>query len=317
MKRLTAISTRSAWVALVLMCGPGCALAQGDPPDLPPVVDPLPAPPSRDPAAVALIAPYRYDDLLWENDRTAHRIYSHRLEAAEPPSGSGVDSWGKNVAWPFADRQLRTGDQHGFHGEGLDFYNVRATRGAGGLGIWHDNKLWTSRNFVRHRIVRSGGDVADFSVDYAPWPVDVDRRVWETRRFTLPLGTHFTRIVSTLSSDKADPLTVGIGIGKQTTGPGAGELTVDRARGLISWWGPEDGPHGRMAIAIRVDPAMIADIRQDADNHLVLLTVEPGKPFVYYSGSAWSKGAGGFRTRAAWDSYAAAARLDFKVPEGK
>jgi hypothetical protein len=83
---------------------------------------------------------------------------------------------------------------------------------------------------------------------------------------------------------------------------------------VLSFWGPNDPHHGRMAIALRVDPAMIAEVRSDADNHLVLLRVTPGKPFVYYSGSAWSLGEGGFRTRAAWDRYTAAERVDFTPP---
>jgi hypothetical protein len=301
--------------ALMLVATPSSpAVGQQEAPAMPRDRGPLPSPPTREPRAVVTLADYRYGDILWENDRTAHRVYARALEAAEPPSGSGIDAWGKNVAWPFADRQLRTGDQHGYHGEGLDFYNAGTTRGAGGLGIWHDNKLWTSRNVARHRILATGGKVADFTVDYAPWPVDVGRKVWETRRFTLPLGTHFTRLVSTLSSDRSEPLVVGIGIGKRTTGQGAGELTVDRARGVLSWWGPEDGDHGRMAVALRVDPAAIAEMRADADNQLVLLRVRPGRPFVYYSGSAWSKGQGGFRTRAQWDAYAAGEALDFTPP---
>src|SRR6059058_1422863 len=85
---------------------------------------PLPPPTVRTPQARASIAPYRYDDVLWENDRTAHRIYGHALEAAEPPSGSGIDAWGKSVRWPYMERQLRSGDQHANHGEGLDFYDV-------------------------------------------------------------------------------------------------------------------------------------------------------------------------------------------------
>ena len=202
--------------------------------NLPPVDKPLPPAPDKTPRAAVLIADYRYDDLLWENDRTAHRIYGHALQAIEPPSGSGIDSWGKNVRWPYMDRQLRTGDQHGYHGEGMDFYNVGGGRGAGGLGIWFDDKLWTSRNYRAHRILKNGPDAADFEVDYAPWPVDVGRKVWETRRFTLPLGTHFTRMVSTIGSDSREPLIVGIGIGKKTTGDG-GDLTVDRARGMLSW----------------------------------------------------------------------------------
>ncbi|KQR85270.1 DUF4861 family protein [Sphingomonas sp. Leaf343] len=303
-------------IFLALLAAPASLGAQQAlAPEMPHRSGSLPEPESRTPRAIVVEAGYRYDDLLWENDVTAHRIYSKPLEAAEPPSGSGIDSWGKNVAWPFADRQLRTKDQHGYQGEGLDFYNVGTTRGAGGLGVWHDNKLWTSRNAARHRILASGEKIADFTVDYDPWPVGVERRISEHRRFTLPLGSHFTRLVSTLSSNKPEPILVGIGVGKRTTGSGAGELTVDRSRGLLSWWGPADGDHGRMAIAIRVDPGMIHDVRQDADNYLILLRVEPGKPFVYYSGSAWDKGQGNMRTRQEWDAFARSQQLDFKPPE--
>src|SRR3954464_7187810 len=186
---------------------------------MPPIEKPLPRPDAegQKPRAVAMLAPYRYDDILWENDRTAHRIYGKALEAAEPPSTSGIDAWGKNVRWPYMDRQLKSGDQHGFHGEGLDFYDVGTTRGAGGLGIWFDNKLWLSRNYRRARILRNGPGVAEFEVDYAPWPVDVVRNVRETRRFALPMGTNFTRMVSTISSSAPGDLIVGIGIAKHPT----------------------------------------------------------------------------------------------------
>jgi hypothetical protein len=170
--------------------------------------------------------------------------------------------------------------------------------------------------FDHYKILRSGGDTADFVVDYAPWPVGLERRAWETRRFTLPLGTNFTRMVSTISSNKPGPLLVGIGIEKTGRGAQIGELTTDRKAGFLSWWGPSIGNYGRMGVAIRVDPAMIVDVRQDHDNFLVILKVTPGKPFVYYSGSAWDKGQGGFRTRAAWDGYAASTPLDFRPPAG-
>jgi hypothetical protein len=282
------------------------------PPAMPPVHGPL-APPTgadRQPRATVMLAHYRYDDILWENDRTAHRIYGQALEAAEPPSSSGIDAWGKNVRWPFMDRQLRTGDQHAYHGEGLDFYNVNSFRGAGGLGIWQDNKLWVSRNYRSYKILQNGPDVARFQVTYAPWPVDVDRRVWETRRFSLPLGTNFTRTISTIGSDKPGTMLVGIGIGKHPTSDANGTLHVDRARGTLSWWGPEDPVKGAMAIALMVDPKMIAEVREDSDNYLVLLRVEPGVPFVYYMGAGWDKGPD-FRNEAQWDAYVGAQRPDF------
>lgn len=288
--------------------------AQTAPPPvaMPKITLPLTPPPAaeRAPRASVVFAPYRYDDLLWENDRTAHRIYGPALEAFEPPSTSGIDAWGKAVAWPFMERQLKTGDQHGYHGEGVDYYNVNTFRGAGGLGIWYDNKLWVSRNFKRHRIIKNGPDVAQFEVDYAPWPVDTVRTVRETRRFTLPIGTNFTRMVSTISSNKPGAMTVGIGISRRATAGGQGTLKVDRARGTVSWWGPTDPDKGTMAVALLVDPATIAEVRDDADNHLVLLRATAGKPFVYYMGAAWDKGPN-FRTRDAWEAYVAAQKPDF------
>ncbi|HEX8471385.1 MAG TPA: DUF4861 family protein [Brevundimonas sp.] len=64
---------------------------------------PLPPPADPTPRAVVYFAPERFDDLMWENDRTAHRIYGHALQANEPPSGSGIDVWGKKVRWPYVN----------------------------------------------------------------------------------------------------------------------------------------------------------------------------------------------------------------------
>lgn len=251
-------------------------------------------------SAVVTVADYRYDDILWENDRTAHRIYGHALEAVEPPSGSGIDAWGKGVRRPYMDRQLRTGDQHANHGEGLDFYDVGGSRGAGGLGVWHDNKLWTSRNWRSYEILASGGSTAAFRVEYAPWPVDTGRAVAESRTFTLPLGVNFTRMVSTLTSNTADPLLVGIGIAHRRGANERGFTEV--APGRLSYWGPEIPGKGRMAIALIVDPSAFKGVVQDADNRLVLVQAQPGEPFVYYMGAAWDQGLD-FKTREAWEGY--------------
>jgi len=276
---------------------------------------PLKTPPADQQAARATVrfAPYRFDDILWENDRTAHRIYGPALEGEEPPSSSGIDAWGKLVAWPFMERQLATGKQHDFHGEGIDFYNVNTFRGAGGLGVWYDHKLWTSRNWAHHTILKDGPDVADFSVDYAPWPVDVKRKVWETRRFTLPTGTNFTRMVSTFQSDTPAPLLVGIGIQKRPTANAPARYVADKATGRFTFWGPNDPDKGAMGVAVMVDPAQIAELTEDADNYLIVLKVTPGKPFVYYMGAAWSKGRD-FHEAPAWEAYVKGQRPSFAVP---
>ncbi|MDR7333817.1 glycoside hydrolase family 88 protein [Roseateles asaccharophilus] len=264
----------------------------------------------RVPRAVARHAPDRADDLIWENDKVAHRIYGPALQKAEPPSGSGIDAWAKKVRWPFMDRQLKTPNYHDDHGEGLDFYGVGGSRGVGGLGIWFDDKLWVSRNWASHQILQSGSDVASFQVSYAPWPVGVDRRVWETRRFTLLLGSHLTRLQSLIESDRPGDLIVGIGLNKTPVGTARGTLTVDAKRGLLMFWTPAHARHGAMGTAVRVEPAMVVDAGADADNHLIRVRVTPGRPFVYYIGSAWEQGLD-FKTREAWEAHVAAQRLDF------
>jgi rhamnogalacturonyl hydrolase YesR len=272
----------------------------------PSAIEPLEPPPAeqQQPRAVARFAPDRLDDLLWENDRVAHRIYGPALEAREAPSGSGIDVWAKRVRYPFMDRQLRFPNYHVDRGEGLDYYDVGRGRGAGGLGVWYDNKLWTSRNFSTWRIEETGGDEARFSVDYRPWPVDVARRVWETREFSLPLGSNFTRMTSTLESDSTEPLIVGIGISKRTTDAGRGFVTRDAANGRLMFWEPENPGHGALGIAILVDPAMVEGFAEDADNYLILIRVTPGRPFTYYMGSAWDRGLD-FDRRQAWEAFVA------------
>ncbi|GAA0529480.1 rhamnogalacturonyl hydrolase YesR [Rhizomicrobium palustre] len=262
------------------------------------------------PAAIVRYAPYRYDDILWENDRIAHRLYGPALEKYEPPSGSGIDIWGKRVRYPFMERQLATGHQHDFHGDGLDFYNVGAARGDGGLGIWYANKLWTSRNYRSFKILNPGPEVASFSLEYAPWPVDVVRKVWEHRELSLPLGTNFTKQVSTISSDDPSELVVGIGINKKATSDKAGDYSWDATSGKLVVWEKTDPDKGTMGLALMVDPAQVAGFVQDAENFLVLVKVTPGKPFTYYSGGCWDKGLD-FHSRGEWEEYVKAQKPVF------
>lgn len=300
-----------------LIEGPGLAPAQ-----VPPAAPGQPTPPKMiyrmapppvgqdKPRATVRYAPERYDDILWENDRTAHRIYGPALEQYEPPSSSGIDAWGKSVRYPFMTRQLKTGDQHAYHGEGIDYYNVKTWRGAGGLGVWDGGKLWVSRNWKDYKILKDGPDVASFKVNYAPWKVGEKREVWETRTFTLPMGTNFTRMVSTFGSNAKGPITVAIGITKAPTAKTEGDLRADKARGVFSFWDVTDPDKGTMGVALLIDPRQIVDLVETESDWLVLVKVTPGKPFVYYMGAAWDKGLD-FHSRADWETYVFAEKPDF------
>ncbi|WP_454760224.1 glycoside hydrolase family 88 protein [Caulobacter segnis] len=300
-----------------LIEGPGLAPAQVPPaalgqPTPPKMIFRMAPPPAgqETPRATVRYAPERYDDILWENDRTAHRIYGPALEQYEPPSTSGVDAWGKSVRYPFMTRQLRTGDQHAYHGEGIDYYNVKTYRGAGGLGVWDGGKLWVSRNWKDYKILKDGPDAASFKVSYAPWKVGEKREVWESRTFTLPMGTNFTRLVSTFGSNAKGPITVAIGITKAPTAKTAGDLRADKAKGVFSFWDVTDPDKGTMGVSLLIDPRQIVDVVETDSDWLVLVKVTPGKPFVYYMGAAWDKGLD-FHSRADWETYVFAQKPDF------
>lgn len=276
----------------------------------PAAVEKLTPPADQTPRAVARFAPDRFDDLLWENDKVAHRIYGPALQAREAPSGSGIDVWAKRVRYPYMDRQLKFPNYHVDRGEGLDYYDVGRGRGAGGLGIWFENKLWTSRNFTTYEILKTGSDEAKFKVEYRPWPVDVSRKVWETRTFSLPLGSNFTRMTSTISSDTKDPLIVAVGITKRKGDAGNGIVTRDAKSGILSFWEPANPSSGSTGITIAADPALVTGFTEDAENYLILLKVTPGQPFTYYMGSAWDGGLD-FKSREDWDAFVKTQKFSF------
>jgi hypothetical protein len=113
------------------------------------------ATPPVTPCVYARTVPERYDDMAWENDRIAHRMYGFTLNSpaagGERLRGSGIDIWGKRVSYPVVDRWYAKGHDQ-FHkdeeGEGLDLYSIGGSRGAGGTGVWDGQKLWTSDNFI-------------------------------------------------------------------------------------------------------------------------------------------------------------------------
>ncbi|MEX0330985.1 MAG: glycoside hydrolase family 88 protein [Puniceicoccaceae bacterium] len=113
--------------------------------------------------AMGVYQPYRKDDLAWENDKMAFRVYGPALK--DSTEDSGIDCWMKSVPTPvirkwYADDFAGVKSYHKDTGEGYDGYKVGAARGCGGTGIWRDGELetanvyrigtvrWTPRNEV-------------------------------------------------------------------------------------------------------------------------------------------------------------------------
>jgi hypothetical protein len=286
--------------------------------------------PPETPCAYARLVPERHDDVAWENDRIAHRMYGLALNSpaagGERLRGSGIDVWGKRVAYPIVDRWYAKGHDQ-FHedaeGEGLDLYSIGGSRGAGGTGIWDGAKLWTSDNFASARVLSNGPRRAAFRLAYAPWDAGSAGSVSETKQFTVDCGRNFDTVDSVFDFSGSEAV-VGVGVTEHPQAEGFPKtvMTKDPAGRWMSLW--EVNKHGGLGVAVILGAAETpAGFAYEAPakapgnaNHLLLVKAKDGAPIRYFTGAGWS-GSGQFADRAAWETYvkdhAARAAKPFRV----
>ena len=264
----------------------------------------------------ARFIPERLDDMAWENDRIAHRMYGAALnsDAAdvvhERLRGSGIDVWAKKVAYPIVDRWYQKGHDQ-FHkdgeGEGLDLYSIGGARGAGGTGVWDGTKLWTSDNFATAQVLVNGPRRAAFKLNYASFDTG-HGYVFETKQFTVDCGVNFDAVESVFKMPGPDA-TVAIGLTQHKLAAGFAPAVITRDpdnRWFSVWEESKDGGVGVAAI-LAPDTQSIGTASESPDkggnvNHLLLVKATNGVPVHYFTGAGWDK-SGQFRGRAEWESY--------------
>jgi len=236
----------------------------------------------------------RHDDFAWENDRVAHRMYGTGLETwkKEPLTSSGIDVWSKRAMRLVVNEWYMTDNYHHDSGDGADFYSVSKSRGCGGIAIWAGDKPAVSRNFVMSRVLANGPIRLVFELDYAPFDAG-GATVAETKRITLDAGQSFNRIASTFKVEgKAQPLSVGVGIGKHA----GADLKTDK-QWLRTWEAIKDESASLGCAVILLGAG--ATKSTDLDTFIVG-KANPNVPFVYYAGSDWSRRTGGPADAGAW-----------------
>ena len=262
----------------------------------------------------ARYVPERLDDFAWENDKIGHRTYGPALAAPALPGiskevlvTSGLDVWCKRVSYPIVDRWYNKGHDH-YHkdeGEGMDMYQVGASRGCGGTGVWVNQQLYVSRNYKSWKVIANGPIRAIFELTYEAWPA-AGLMVSEVKRFTVDAGHNLDQIESTFTVTGAKEITVGIGLNKTPTDKGQEPqitLTPNPADGSLTQWVVQK-TNGSLGTAVIV-PAGFLGLAEDERNHLLLAKVATGQPLRYYAGAGWSKN-GEYSTPQAWHDYVAA-----------
>jgi hypothetical protein len=275
---------------------------------------PAPAVPAEGPTTFARFVPERTDDFAWENERVAFRTYGPNAEQLfdkKDPAGtlsSGMDCWLKRVPYPIIDKWYgrhvheKPFAYHTDTGEGYDPYHVGTSRGVGGTGVLDGDKLYISRNFTSYKVLATGPIRTVFELTYAPWDAG-GRRVTETKRISLDLGSNLTRYEEHISASTPLPnCTIGLTLHEQK-----GEVKADRAAGWFRYWEPVDDSF--LGTGVVVAPRYITayqDHRSAAkDESQLYVVTKPAKDeVVFYAGFGWQK-SGQFKAAAEWDAYLA------------
>jgi len=245
----------------------------------------------------------RFDDFAWENDRIAHRTYGKALETwkEEPLTSSAIDVWTKRVSTLVINGWYMLDNYHLDHGEGADFYSAGSTRGIGGDGLWADDKLWASKNFVNSHVLACGPIRVLFELTYEPFDVN-GTEVSEVRRIALDAGQNLDHYQVTYKTEQSTALAVGIGIKKK-------DVTQTDAKisrcSFTTWEQMRDDKLGgsHLGQVIVLDPKLLVKTAEDKLNYLLIAKTSKDNTISYWAGFGWDK-SGQFADYEAWKTYA-------------
>ena len=262
------------------------------------------------------IYPDREDDLTWENDKCAWRMYGPKMHNK---GVSGFDTFAKNVTYPVQDalyhseltsyavnaRLKKVGrgsewaqlhrDVYTYHrdrGQGMDAYTVGTTLGAGAPALMDGGNLIMPDVYEKAEIIENGP--LRFCVRLQMYE---QHGISETRTFTQDKGTHLARVEVAYSGAAAGtPVASGIVVHKSQ--PTA--YAINKKAGYIAYSDALDTPQGQNGQlfigcyypekmkALKYQP--LPEEKAGGIGHVLgITTLAADKPFTYYAGSAWSK----------------------------
>lgn len=251
------------------------------------------------------IVPERMDDFAWENDRITFRMYGPALQKSGEISG-GIDVWAKRTNALVIDRWYKGNDYHKDHGEGLDFYGVGKTLGAGGIAPFINDKLYPSKNFISYKVIENGPLRTKFELSYDAWNA-AGIQVKETKTITLDAGSFLNKIELKYGFANATlPVAAGLAIL-----PGQGQSWNETGKyGLLAYQQPAQDEKGTITSGVIIPQASTAGeislTEKDHYNHsghyILKTSIRNNQLFTYYQGACWDK-EGSFKTFDDWKQY--------------
>lgn len=223
-------------------------------------------------------------------------MYGKALEGTKE-SAYGMDVWVKRTDKLILNERYKRGKYHVDHGDGMDYYHVGLTLGAGNSAPYVNDSVWYSKNYQRWKILDNGPLRSTFQLEYDEWDV-AGMPVKTTKTISLDAGSQLNRVEANYQYNNTSELPVVIGIVKRKE---PGTMLLDEQKGIMAYWEPQHGKDGTTGVgAITTIP--VVKMKVGNEQLLMQTTTANNKPAIYYTGAAWDK-AGAITDAPAWFNY--------------
>ncbi len=242
-------------------------------------------------------------DLAWENDRIAFRMYGPALAA---DVNNGIDVWTKRVRYLIVKKWYEGEEQtpkivyHIDHGEGADFFNVGRSLGCGGSGIWKNEKVYQPGVFSSYKIISTGPIRTCFELYFDNWSID-GVKLKETKRITLDAGQNLNKIEVLLhGSNGTKSIDIACGLVKRENT----KSFKDSENSWMSLWGQvnDSMPNGYLGTGMVFENSRNNHAAEDKDQYLFISRTVVDSTFTYYAGAGWTR-SGDFAAVEDWNDY--------------
>lgn len=241
--------------------------------------------------------PERKDDFAWENDRIAHRVYGKALEKTPKEMAYGVDVWVKRTDSLVINKRYQRGKYHQDAGDGLDYYHVGLTLGAGGIAPYINDTIWYAGTYSSWKILDNGPLRSTFQLQYDNWDV-AGRNFKMIKTVSIDAGSQMTKTKVQFETDGLGAFPFVVGIIKRKE---AGEMLLNEKEGLMAYWEPQHGADGTTGVAcLLTNP--INKMQVNSEQLLASVTAQKGNEIFYFHGAAWDK-AGKITSAKSWFQY--------------
>lgn len=248
------------------------------------------------PKTFARFVPERLDDFAWENDKIAFRAYGKALEKTEGDA-YGFDVWVKSTSQLVLNDRYKRNDYHIDHGDGLDYYHVGYTLGAGNMAPFVKDTIRYSGNYHQWKILDNGPLRTTFQLIYDSWNAG-GLKVEAVKTISIDAGSQLNRIENVYTFNDKKPLPVVVGIIRREK---TGVISLNEQQGIMGYWEPTFQKDGTTAVgSILTTPAELMWINKE--QLLTKTAVKNNEPIVYYAGAAWDK-AGKITNANEWFDY--------------